>query len=169
LLKESDICAVQWDLFVDSLYGILTGPVVRSDQAQEFMRWAEPNDALDPQRREQARSLQNIYRHQTARGALDIEVSTIHTVKGETHNATLVLETFHNKVYDVKEAISFILGDVNPSRRSTKTVREQIKRMFVAITRPSEIVCLAVFKDHFGEVERNRLVALGWSILDLTS
>src|SRR5690606_18298284 len=44
---------------------------------------------------------------------ITMEVSTIHGVKGETHDATLVLETKFGTLYDVKEMLPFLVDDAH--------------------------------------------------------
>jgi hypothetical protein len=52
----------------------------------------------------------NIYQYKTEKQSVNIEFNTIHGVKGETHCATLFLETF-NRVYDIEKIIPFIARD----------------------------------------------------------
>lgn len=65
-----------------------------------------------------------------------IKVNTIHGVKGETHDATLVLETF-NHVPD----ISYFLKDLN-----TKSYNKLRHNLYVAFSRPKTLLCLASSK-----------------------
>ncbi len=92
----------------------------------------------------------------------DIELSTIHGVKGETHDATLVLETKYYK-NDLEIMLQYFSGDF-PSDdfpneelidelKSAKSKRPQNKRflrqLYVAVSRPRHLLCLALHKDHF--------------------
>ncbi|MEW6003392.1 MAG: hypothetical protein AB1638_12215, partial [Nitrospirota bacterium] len=49
----------------------------------------------------------NIYKYSSGTTDIDIEVSTIHGVKGETHTATCYLETFFH-VYDIKRIMNYM-------------------------------------------------------------
>lgn len=62
-----------------------------------------------------------------------IKVDTIHGVKGETHDATLVLETF-NEISD----ISYFLKNLN-----TENYNKLRHNLYVAFSRPKTLLCLA--------------------------
>ena len=76
-----------------------------------------------------------------------IKVDTIHGVKGESHNATLVLETF-NHTLDV----AYFLN--NESKNSFKELK---KSLYVAVSRPKELLCIASKKDGYSSEETKEL------------
>src|SRR6185437_13240178 len=100
-------------------------------------------------------------------------MGSIHAVKGETHFATLVLET-HNHKHSLKSLIPWLLEDASgPNDARGKPVGpQQSKRLrlyYVALTRSTHIICLAIPKTALGEAsERDHriahLTARGWSI-----
>lgn len=101
---------------------------------------------------------------------LEIEVGTIHSVKGETHSATLVLETFLNKKHDLKQLLPYITGEFDTSEFSSNTqVGEHMKRIFVGGTRPREILGMAMHKNHLTSEDLEKLRAKGWVTIDLTN
>lgn len=73
-----------------------------------------------------------------------IKVNTIHGVKGETHDATLLLETF-NYEYD----IAYFLK--NPGKKSYRDLKKTT--IYVGVSRPRELLCLASKKDHYSDKE----------------
>lgn len=85
------------------------------------------------------------------RSNVDVHVSTIHSVKGETHDATLVLETKHYE-FDLSHCINKVGASfVEASRTSRKKawkpgIREgqHMRRLYVAMTRPRRLLCLAM-------------------------
>ncbi|GAA4129532.1 UvrD-helicase domain-containing protein [Aminobacter aganoensis] len=105
-----------------------------------------------------------------------MEVSTIHGVKGETHDATLVLETKFGTLYDVQEMLSFLIDSdlerpvfdpehpkTNPSIRASF-----MKKLYVGTSRARHLVCLAVHKDRISDVQRQALQEIkGWAIVEL--
>jgi hypothetical protein len=103
-------------------------------------------------------------------------MGSIHGVKGETHFATLVLET-QNYRHSLKSLIPWLLEDASGPRDARgKPVRpQQNKRLrlyYVALTRSTHIICLAIPKTTLGEAsERDcriaRLTARGWSIKEI--
>ena len=54
---------------------------------------------------EYCESKPNIYEDNSG---LEIEIATVHSVKGETHSATLYLETYYNKYYDVQRTLNYL-------------------------------------------------------------
>jgi DNA helicase II / ATP-dependent DNA helicase PcrA len=107
---------------------------------------------------------------------IPLEVSTIHGVKGETHDATLVLETKYRTLFDVKEMLPFLINPAlerpifDPARPNTNaSIRASfMKKMYVATTRARQLVCIAMHRDHVSEENRAVLSGQrGWSFVDL--
>jgi hypothetical protein len=112
--------------------------------------------------------------YQAANGVA-IRVSTIHAVKGETHDATLILETKYRKLFDIGEMLSFIL---DPTRAAPKfdpahpTTNPSIragfmKKIYVAASRPRNFLCLAMGRERVSTGQREHLIRQRWQILDL--
>lgn len=73
-----------------------------------------------------------------------IKVDTIHGVKGETHDVTLLLETFH-----YMEDIAYFLK--NPGKKSYRDLKKTT--IYVGVSRPRELLCLASKKDNYSDEE----------------
>lgn len=98
---------------------------------------------------------------------VQIDLATIHAVKGETHAATLVLECFHH-VHDLKEVLPIIIGKHDAQRlQSVNSILPAARRTFVAMTRPRNLVAFAVRKSHIEDLVPG-FEAAGWKIIDLT-
>ena len=85
-------------------------------------------------------------------GDIPVVVNTIHSVKGETHTATLYLETF-NDGYDV----SRILPCFHPNARREKPNNSQkraLKMAYVAMSRPTHLLCVAIHKNTLGKSKK---------------
>lgn len=109
-------------------------------------------------------------------GGIQMEVSTIHGVKGETHDATLVLETKFGTLFDVKEMLPFLINPAlerpafDPAHATTHaSIRASfMKKMYVATTRARQLVCIAMHRDRISQQERAALTdQRGWSFVDL--
>jgi len=81
---------------------------------------------------------------------LQIELNTIAGIKGETHTATLVLETFYRK-HNIENAIQHKLGEAKPDKNTQK----RIKHLYVAMTRPTSFLCLALPKFKYEELSKH--------------
>lgn len=70
---------------------------------------------------------------------IKIEVKTIAGVKGETHTATLVCETFY-KNYDME----YIIDNYIKQNKKNKTIVDLLHSLYVAFTRPTDMLCIAI-------------------------
>lgn len=80
---------------------------------------------------------------------IDISVSTIHRAKGETHTATLVMETF-KKGYDINQLLPLLKGKKKKSFLAKKKV------LYVGMTRPTHLLCLAIHRS-YAKSAKNRV------------
>jgi DNA helicase-2/ATP-dependent DNA helicase PcrA len=117
----------------------------------------------------------NVY---DAIAGIRIALATIHSVKGETHDATLVCETKYSAWYDIQEMAEFLcnpdavrpVADYTQPKSKATNRAAFMKRLFVAMSRPRYLLCLAVKKSHLTEAQRNHLRdGAGWAIEDLTA
>ncbi|MBU4348952.1 UvrD-helicase domain-containing protein [bacterium] len=110
--------------------------------------------------KEEALQNNNIYKYSSGTIEIEIEVSTIHGVKGETHTATCYLETFFRD-YDIKRIMDYMKGQYTVPTK--KTVIQNLKMAFVGMSRPSHLLCVAVHSDNiFGQEEA--LHRSGWDV-----
>ena len=78
-----------------------------------------------------------------------IVFDTIHGVKGETHDATLYLETERNRGSDLGRCITFIESkNMNKCNSLTKYSR---KLAYVGMSRPQKLLCIAMKKETYGK------------------
>ena len=121
----------------------------------------------------------NTYSHQYSGGKkelegkeVNIQVSTIHGVKGETHTGTLYLETYYKNDSRKKDG-SFISYEsqrimeqlIGKQYNDTKIHQiETLKMAYVGMSRPTHLLCVALHRDrvngHETELEKN-----GWKII----
>jgi hypothetical protein len=102
----------------------------------------------------------NIYKYSLGSTEIEIEVSTIHGVKGETHTATCYLETFFHG-YDIKRIINYMKGQGPVPTQ--KMIIKNLKMAFVGMSRPSHLLCVAVHSDNISEQEE-ALRRSGWDV-----
>ena len=77
-----------------------------------------------------------------------IDVSSVHAVKGETHTATLMLETFYSG-YDLHRILPYLKGQ-EATGREAKRVKESLKVALVACSRPTHLLAAAIHADTLG-------------------
>ena len=114
-----------------------------------------------------ANNRKNTVTHEFESRKIDVEIATIHSVKGETHDATLVLETKFQGSHDIQSLLDHILK--TQTQRVTAVQKKKfMKQLYVAMTRPQYLLCLAVDKSRITDQQIERARSLGWQIEDLT-
>lgn len=105
---------------------------------------------------------------------IKIEIGTIHSAKGQTHTATLYLETFYNRGYGSYESERLrnqfleenIIDTLNKNISGKDKVKQSAKMAYVGFSRPTHLLCIAVHKDRFdnvlSEINRNT-----WEIIEI--
>jgi len=100
----------------------------------------------------------NVYK----KNNLKIDIDTVHNAKGETHTATLYLETFF-----YRNSLSYILNEIQGKQSSNsgdkKGKKKAQKIVYVAFSRPTHLLCVAMHKDEFGKLEKDNLMKY-WDI-----
>jgi DNA helicase II / ATP-dependent DNA helicase PcrA len=102
----------------------------------------------------------NVYFHTSQDTQIEIQVCTIHGAKGETHTATLYLETFYHK-YDIVRIIEYLKGTHTPPKQ--RYVQQNLRMAYVGMSRPTHLLCVAVHEDHLLGHE-DELDKAGWRI-----
>ena len=147
----------------------ICGNTKTSQDANNFLEWKDsPAGCAIGDGTEMHKD--NIYPYPKTEKKVAIRVGSIHSVKGETHTATLVFETFwHNHNLDsLKE---WFWGDKQGDSRQGVRIQKRLKTHYVAMTRPSHLLCLAMkqssFEDGQGELDKTLIKKLeghGWQI-----
>jgi len=87
---------------------------------------------------------------------LEIEITSVHAVKGQTHCATLYLESYFQKDGNGANAKSYesqrlkdqFLGTQIQSNVGDR-VKQSAKMAYVGFSRPTDLLCIALHKDRF--------------------
>lgn len=97
---------------------------------------------------------------------VEIRVDTIHGVKGETHTATLVLETYKH-THDLRALMPLLSGRRRVTGNENQSLKQRLKTIFVGMSRPQNLVCLALQEAGLAERDAGLLEAQGWTIVRL--
>lgn len=85
---------------------------------------------------------------------------TVHGVKGETHDATLYLETEKSNSSDIKRILPYLgVGKLGKG----KEVEQSRKCVYVGMSRPSKLLCLAVQESTY---IKSKNAFAGWNLID---
>lgn len=87
----------------------------------------------------------NVYEYD----GVSVEVGTIHSVKGETHIATLYLETSYHSRCESQRIADQLKGNVYHSVKKAPQTKETLRMVYVGMSRPRYMLCLAIGKSNF--------------------
>lgn len=94
---------------------------------------------------------------------VEVDVRTVHSVKGETHVATLYMETsYHDKCES--EYLGEQLEGIAYQGKGEKHREQALRVAYVAMSRPQYMLCMAISKEHFENLDENLLKKL-WEII----
>ncbi|MCT4215273.1 UvrD-helicase domain-containing protein [Elizabethkingia anophelis] len=96
---------------------------------------------------------------------LEIEITSVHAVKGQTHCATLYLESYYHSNYESERLMDQFLGNsFNDNRIHHKS---SIKMAYVGFSRPTDLLCIAIHKDRFHSCLQN-INKEEWEIINVS-
>lgn len=101
----------------------------------------------------------NIYNE----NGIDVEVATVHAVKGETHASTLYLETSYYGCHE-SERLSEQFKGVAYTGEDERTLRS-LRVAYVGMSRPRYMLCVAIQKDRFNKMDCPELREI-WDVVD---
>lgn len=102
---------------------------------------------------------------------INITVGTVHSVKGQTHTATLYLESCYQRTvqgsgtHESERLAGFLLGHQRPANIQQYT-QQSLHMAYVGFSRPTHLLCFAVHRDRFAD----RLAGLDinlWDVVDV--
>lgn len=98
--------------------------------------------------------------------SLQFSLGTVAGMKGETHLASLVLESYggRSRKFDLEVALQCIVGLGNGIAKLTTTQKGQLRNVYVAMSRPTRFLCLAANLSRVTLDMRSALEAKGWKI-----
>ncbi len=113
----------------------------------------------------------------------DISFGTVHAVKGETHKATLLVESEVKKrkgkdiktFYDCTEIFNFLIGKYsnysNEKAPLDEVIRDGLKTAYVALSRPTHLAVVAINKNNLKdtlEEKKKQAKEAGWVVIDIS-
>ncbi|MFA6242299.1 MAG: UvrD-helicase domain-containing protein [Candidatus Hydrogenedentales bacterium] len=168
-LEDRDPTADEWSgKWLDAICRIaeaIGGTPVGSDEVKAFLEWQTLETEDQPTH--QSRQRDNIFRYPAANPRLQVRVGSIHSVKGETHTATLVMETYF-RGHHLASIKPWLLAKKIGRGKERVTNISRLKQHYVAMTRPSHLLCLAMREDAFTAEELAQLKDISWRVARVT-
>jgi hypothetical protein len=122
-----------------------------SAEAENFLQWSDVSNIAGIAAAGSRPAPPNVLRYTNGNRSVDIHVGTIHSAKGQTHTATLVLETYFRE-HDLSDLLSWLTGEQRGWKKANGIIRgERLRLIYTAMTRPTHLLCLAIRRGVFGE------------------
>lgn len=112
-----------------------------------------------------------------------IKIDSVHHVKGQTHCATLYVETKYQGCYDSMHVFMKVKKKATKKRpaeyfpnpfygefgemHKSSYARSAYKMIYVGLSRATHLLCYAMHEDSFAEYDAELLKRAGWKIIDL--
>ena len=126
---------------------------------EEFIGWTDAGGTMGLRRG----ASDNFFRYPSKQPRVAIRVGSIHSVKGETHTATLVLETFY-RAHHLKALKAWLTGRKTGGLKENGTTQARLRVHFVAMSRPSELLCLAMRAEDMLQPDVESALGAGWRV-----
>ena len=147
---------------------------VNRNEAKRFLEWPQDYASLNEITHASSDdSGLNVFRVSDGTRNIDIRLGSIHSVKGQTHLATLLLSTFWHD-HSAKQMMPWLVGKKSNGKKAGKRDYQRLLHTYVAITRPSHLLCLAMPRSALGNnpaaVDQTlaTLMERGWNIAELS-
>jgi hypothetical protein len=162
-LPTTEAWQSHWCGIVRSIAEVITRSPL-PEEADDFLMWNDnlvsPIASIDANR-----SRNNIYRYHKNGRQVSIQAGSIHSVKGQTHTATLVLDTFFNK-HNLEKLLPWLTKKKHGWKNADGVQQKsRLKLHYVAMTRPTHLLCLALKQNSLTEEQICAIQSHGWRIL----
>lgn len=119
-----------------------------------------------PQKQPEQEASQRVCRVKRDNRSVDVEIGTVAAMKGETHLATLVLESLGHpsRRFDLAEALPVLAGLKVRDPKMSESILGQFRNLYVGMSRPTSFLCLAVNRARVPDDCVAALQAKGWVV-----
>lgn len=169
-LSGKDLCSGrQRDALIELLYTELKPYLPVELNFNEFKILSVFEDAVDARVSDTSASEKCKINY---RGRIvEIGLGTVAGMKGETHAASLILESYGgaSRKFDVALGLEYISGTASKNISVLpKTQQAQMRNLYVAMSRPTKLLCLAANENRVSNILRTALISKGWHIEEIT-
>lgn len=141
-MGKSKIVLGEMRKYLPKFLAVVFGLSKLSEETKNFIN-SDDSHTIASAAKETLLSTNNIYYY----NSLGVEVGTIHSIKGETHAATLYMETFYQRKHESEMLKDFFKGGFVTGNEKDR-VKQSLKMAYVGMSRPKYLLCVAVHHDH---------------------
>ncbi len=113
LVERTALSEDDWSSYAEDFTAVaaaLCRGETNSSRAKSFLAWPNDDPSLGAASSSTSNARPNIFRVNASGGTIDVRLGSIHSVKGQTHLATLLLSTYW-RAHSAKEMMPWLLGD----------------------------------------------------------
>lgn len=173
VVEKSTLTKENWDKLwrgiVLEIAECISSAKLTGEDVDEFMQW-DSNEENPSLKAKSTLEKDNIYNYPDSNPKVKIRMGSIHSVKGDEHTATLVLETFWN-THNLDDIMKWFMNDKKAKDCSGVQRQSRMKLHFVAMSRPTHLLCLAMKRSTFekekGVIDTEligKAEEMGWNI-----
>jgi DNA helicase-2/ATP-dependent DNA helicase PcrA len=133
--------AERWRDIVREIARAVSGASLSGTDVDDFLRWPD-REGVPESPASVPKNRGNTYHYAKGKRTVAIRVGSIHSAKGETHTATLVLET-HWYTHNAESLLPWLDGRQSGKPSTGERQESRLKVHYVAMTRPTHLLCLA--------------------------
>jgi DNA helicase II / ATP-dependent DNA helicase PcrA len=148
----------KWVARITAIAGAIAGTAENPPAATTFL--APPSASTQAAGSSQR---DNVFRFPPGTAKVQIRVGSIHSVKGETHSATLVLDTFFYS-HHLATLKPWLVGEKSGGASENARNISRLRQHYVAMSRPSHLLCLAMREDYLSKLDVSALKNRGWRV-----
>lgn len=176
LVDGIELFEAEWNRRKDGITAIATALCAGDtdmEKAARFLAWPKDDPSLDGTSAPPPTDAgANVFRVSDGNGNIDVRLGSIHSVKGQTHLATLLLSTNWYKQHSAIRMMPWLLGQRANGAKAGKQDLQRLLHTYVAMTRPSHLLCLAVPRSALGDGKiADQTVAVlmekGWRLAEI--
>lgn len=135
-----------------------------NEEVKKYCSWSNTIECSEQESEKNKKFIENQYLFQNpeSKRYVELQFGSIHSVKGRTHLATLILETY-NKTHNIKAILKDLCN--KPVKTKTTLIRDsRLKCQYVAMTRATALLCLAIPIDFVNTETQILLQEIGWNL-----
>jgi len=154
----------RWRVAIEKIGAAIVDAPAVNEECGAFLKSVSDLEQVD---NKGVRESVNIFGYPKNNPQVNIRLNSIHAVKGETHTATLVLESFYYD-YHLQSLKDWLLGKNAGGCEQGTRMKQRLKLHYVAMSRPSHLLCLAIRQEAFDRSEMDILKSQGWNLITIT-
>ena len=150
----------EWNNTLEYIYEVFCDFIDKDKiKKEKFVEWKGSTEN-EGQESDSKSTNKFLYKDSVSGRSVELKFGSIHSSKGRTHLATLILETKYYE-YNLSSILPWLAGK---SGKLGQRNKQRLKCQYVAMTRAKGLICLAMLEDSISHELQKELTEFGWNI-----